>query len=102
MLQAPSEHSVSARMSTNPSSTAPLAVPVCCPSPRFDLLPLKPGDTVDYHRELLADGVGPVPSDDRVPFPLDQDYVRERGSAPSADAQVPPAAAEVPAPARFC
>ena len=37
---------------------------------------------------ILADGVGSVPSDDRVHFPLDQDYVRERGSALSADVQV--------------
>ena len=39
MLQAPSEHSVSARMSTNPSSTAPQVVPVHCPSPGLDLPP---------------------------------------------------------------
>ena len=101
MSQAPSELSVSARMSNNLSSTAPQAVPIRCPSPGLDLPPLKPVDTVSYHRELLADGVGPVPSDDRVPFPLEQVYVRERGSASSADAQVPSAATEVPAPARF-
>ena len=41
-----------------------------------------------------------MPSDDRVPFPLDQEYVRERGSASSADVQVLPAAAEVPAQAK--
>ena len=102
MLQAPSELSVSDRMSNNPFAAAQVVL-VHCPSPGLDLQPPPPpklGVTVGIHRELLADGVGPVPSDDRVPFPLAQEYVREWGSALSVDEHVPPVAEEVPALAR--
>ena len=88
LLQDPSEHHMSARMS-NPSSAASPAVPVLCPSPGLDLPPPNPESTVGLHREFLGEGVGPVPSGSRVPFPLDQGYVRDSGSAMSADAQVP-------------
>ena len=87
---------MSARMS-NPSSAAPPAVPVLCPSPGLDLPPSNPEGTVGFHQEFLGKGVGPVPSGSRVPFPLAQSYVRDSGSIMSADAQVPPVVVEVPA-----
>ena len=90
---------MSARMS-NPSSAVPQAVPVPCLSPGLDMPPPNPEGTVSFHREFLGEGVDPVPSDSRVPFPLDQVYVRDRGSAMSADVQVPPTAAGVPAQVR--
>ena len=97
LLQAPTESHMSARMS-NPSSTAPPAVPALCPSPGLDLPPLNPEGTVGFHRQFLGERVGPVPSGSRVPFPLDQVYVvRDSGYVLSVDVQVPPAVAEVPA-----
>ena len=79
---------MSARMS-NLSSVVPPAVPVLYPSPGLDLPPPTPESTVGLHREFLGEGVGPVPSGSRVPFPLDQGYVvRDSGSALSADVQV--------------
>ena len=68
LLQAPSEPSMSARMPTNPSVSAPQSVSVRSPSPGLDLPPLNPGTTIGYHCGLLADGVGLVPPDDRIPF----------------------------------
>ena len=84
----------------NISSAAPPVVPVRCPSSGLDTPPLKPEHTVGFHQEYLGDGDGWVPSGSRISFPLVQgtDYDRGVRSALAADAQVPLAFAEAPAP----
>ena len=83
-LQAPSERSMSARMPSNEFLSAPQAVPVLSPSPGLDMPSLNPGPTVGYHRGLLADGVGQVLPDGRVPTHLVQDNVGVAGATASA------------------
>ena len=79
----------------NVPSTAPLAVPVLCPSPGLDAPPQNPESTVGLHQEFLGDGDGRVPSGSRIPFLLDQGnaYGRDDRSVLSAAVQVPPAVA---------
>ena len=61
--------------------SAPKVVPVLIPSLGLDLPPLNPGSTVGSHRGSLADGVGPVPTVDRVPTYLARTSVRVQSAA---------------------
>ena len=65
---------MSVRMS-NVLSTAPSAVHALCPSPGLGVPPQNPESTVGLHREFLGDGVGQVPSEYKIPFPLVQGYI---------------------------
>ena len=69
---------------------------VLSPSPGLDLPPLNPGSTVGSRRGLLADGVGPLSTADRVPTHLDSTSVRAQGAAASAAVQFPPPSGAVP------